>query len=339
MSKKVAFAAVDLCISDRAAPGLLFYGGEPLLERGLIKDIVAYADKKSRLQYKITTNGTLLDGDFINFAKKSGIAIGFSHDGFAQDDFRVYHDGSGSYKTLDGIIPLLLESHPYSIGMSVMNPATIHRAAETVQFLFDKGFRYITQSLNYSEDAPWTVSHMEILKAEYEKMADMYIKWTRAEEKFYLSPIDLKIISHIKGKNYAADRIKHTKNQLSVAPDGKIYAVSKFIENPMFEIGDVFSGISKEKAKTAFKEIEAVPDLCKRCAIRSRCNYVHDCIIIGNGSITRELSPVRCTHEQIITPIADYVAETLFNEKNAMFVHKHYNRAYPLWSYLEDSSL
>ena len=231
---------------------------------------------------------------------------------------------------------MLLKHHPYSIGMSVMNPATIHKAAQTVQFLFNKGFRYITLSLNYSEDAPWTENHIAILKKEYEKMADMYIKWTRAEEKFYLSPIDLKIISHIKGKDYAADRIKHTKNQLAIAPDGKIYAVSKFIDNPKFEIGDVFSGIDKVKSKSAFKEIEAVPSPCKKCAIRSRCNYVHDCIITDGGSISRQLSPVRCAHEQIITPIADYVAETLFNEKNAMFIHKHYNRAYPLWSFLED---
>jgi uncharacterized protein len=46
---------------------------------------------------------------------------------------------------------------------------------------------------------------------------------------------------------------------------------------------------------------------------------------------------VLCRHEQLLLPIADRVAETLFRERNPHFLHKHYNAAYPLLSLIEDT--
>jgi len=344
MTQDVAFAAINFAMQNCTSSGLLFYGGEPLLERKLIEGIIEYSGnirKKTghAFYYKITTNGTLLDESFINMAKEANLMFGFSHDGLAQDTCRVFHNGQGSFSVLEEKIPMLLKQHPYSVGMSVINPSTVHRAAETVQFLFDKGFRYITQSLNYSRFAPWTQSHFNILKKEYEKMVNMYLIWTRTEEKFYLSPIDLKIISHIKGESYAKDRTVYARNQLSVAPDGKIYPGSKYIDNPYFEIGDVFSGIDAVKSKAAYEKIEIIPEPCSECTLRPRCNYVYDSISSKGDGTVRDVSPVQCAHEQLITPIADTVAEKLYKERNAMFMHKHYNKMYSVVSLVEDKGV
>ena len=341
MDKETAFAAVRFSMQNCTSSGLLFYGGEPLLERTLIEDTIAYCKEISKdtghaFHYKITTNGTLLDEAFIQSAKRWGLKIGFSHDGPAQDICRVFHDGSGSAGNLENTFPLLLTHHPYAIGMSVMDPSTIHLAYATVKFLFDKGFRYITQSLNYSREATWTEKHFAILKKEYEKMASLYIKWTRAEEKFYLSPFDLKIISHIKGKDYIPDRLKHANNQTAVAPDGKIYTGPKYVGNPNFEIGDVFMGIDQQKSEKIYKMLDIIPETCTDCALSERCNYVYEGIPAGGDGTIREISPVQCAHEQLLTPIADYVAETLYKEKNPMFMHKHYNKMYPFLSMVED---
>jgi len=344
MPLHVARAAVKFAMQDDAATGLLFYGGEPLLERQLIYDVVAHTKKiKAKtghiFYYKMTTNGTLLDEAFLKFAQGVNLTIGFSHDGPAQDDCRLFHDGSGSFAVLEEKIPLLLKYQPYAVAMSVMDPATVHRAAETVQFLFDKGFRYITQSLNYCRTAPWTRRHLSVLEGEYKKMAKLYLKWTQAEEKFYLSPFDMKILSHLKGEKYNADRRAQAKNQLSVSPDGTLYASSRSVGDPAFAIGDVFTGLGASRQQNLYDLGSVPPDACKTCALRTRCNYAYDSLSRRGEEIIADISPVQCAHEQMLTPIVDQAAEQLYKERSALFMHKHYNEMYPVVSLVEDRSI
>jgi len=343
MSFDIAKAAIDFDTKNSSTTGLLFYGGEPLLEKQLIYDIVDYTQaikKKTghNFIYKITTNGTLLDEKFLKMASRVNMTVGFSHDGPTQDDFRFFSDGEGTYDMLEEKISMLLKYQPYAIAMSVIDPSNAHRGAELVQFLFDKGFRYMHISLNYSKSAPWTQEHLEILKLQYEKMAQMYINWTRAEEKFYLSPFDMKISSLLKGEKYSEDRIKLAKNQPSVAPDGKMYFSSKYIHDPDFEIGDVFSGINIKKRDEIFEKGILTSAECKKCAILTRCNYAHDSLVATNAGIITQVPAMQCANEQVVTPIADRVASELYNERNAMFMHKHYNELYPIMSLVEDKA-
>jgi len=348
MSQAIAFAAVKLGMENKNTSGLLFYGGEPLLEKNLIYDIASYTKalkKKTshHFYYKMTTNGILLDEEFLKFSQEINLAIGFSHDGPAQDDCRVFPGGRSTYDILDDKIPLLLKYQPYSIGMSVIDPSTVHKASAIVNFLFEKGFKYITINLNYNRAAPWTKKHLSILEKEYRIMADMYVNWIKAEEKFYLSPFDIKILSHLKGETYHADRRQMAKNQPSVAPDGKIYASSRFLGNPAFEIGDVFSGIDFKKQSVIFEKGGVIPDSCKACALISRCNYVYDSLCQSQeegqeAELLADIAPIQCAHERLITPIADYAAQKLYKEHNALFMHKHYNELYPIMSLIEDRS-
>jgi len=342
MTREVALAAVKLGMEGKRTSGLLFYGGEPLLERKLIYDVVAHTqaikEKTGHIfYYKMTTNGVLLDEDFLKFAQGVNLTIGFSHDGPAQDDCRLFHDGKGSYAWLEGKIPLLLKYQPYAIGMSVLDPATVHKASSIVEWLFGRGFKYVTVGVNYCTNAGWTKEHLEVLRGEYEKMAKLYIEKTRNEEKFYLSPFDMKILSHLKGEAYNLDRRRMAQNQLSVAPDGKLYSSSRFVGDPAMAIGDVFTGIDRAKQAALYEKGEP-PAPCQGCAIRTRCNYAYDSLSRNGDEIAPDISPVQCAHEQLITPIADNVAETLYHEKSALFMHKHYNDMYPVVSLVEDRS-
>ena len=225
-----------------------------------------------------------------------------------------------------------------------MDPSTVHNASETVKFLYNRGFKYITINANYDDAALWTRELLSVLENEYKKIAKLYIKWTKAEEKFYLGAFDLKVLSLIKGEDYNADRRRMALNQPSVAPDGKIYSGSRHLGDPEFEIGDVFSGINKEKQKFLYDKGGVPPVPCLKCAIRTRCNYAYDTLKAspcGDGcsdekEIVPYISPVQCAHEQLLTPIADTVAEKLFNDRNALFIHKHYNELYPIVSLVED---
>ncbi|MCL2620858.1 MAG: radical SAM protein [Defluviitaleaceae bacterium] len=341
MSLDVAKSAIEFAMKDGDTTGLLFYGGEPLLEKQLIYDIVEHTQAIKRKTghnfiYKITTNGTLLDEDFLKMSKEVNLTVGFSHDGPTQDDFRFFNDGGGTFDVLEEKIALLLKYQPYAVAMSVIDPSTAHRSTEIVKFLFDKGFRYMHLSLNYCKTAPWTQEHLEILKQQYQEMAEMYIKWTRAEEKFYISAFDMKILSLLKGDKYSQDRLKLARNQPSVAPDGKMYFSSKYIHDPDFQIGDVFTGINFDRQEEIFTKGTVPSDPCQKCAILSRCNFAYDSLIATEKGIVTQVPPLQCANEQIITPIADFVASTLYNEGSAMFMHKHYNEMYPIMSLVED---
>jgi len=344
MSREVAFAALKLSIKGNNTSGLLFYGGEPLLERELIYDVVDYAKRSGKktghtFYYKITTNGTLLDEEFLAFANDCNMTIGLSCDGPAQDNIRNFHDGTASLAVLEEKIPLLLAHQPYAMGLSVIDPSTVDKASDIIMYLYQKGFKYIHMGVNYSKTAPWTEERLYILENEYKKIAKMYISWTRKEEKFYFSSFDMKILSHLKGEKYNIDRARMNMNQPSIAPDGKIYTMSKHLNNPIFAIGDVFSGIDKKKQKMIY-ERGAMPALpCHKCAIKSRCNYAYDNLNSDGANIVDDITPVQCAHERLITPIADNIAKTLYKEQNALFIQKHYNELYPVMSLIEDGGL
>jgi len=141
MSLEVAKAAVQLGMKDTTTTGILFYGGEPLLERQLIYDTVAYtqaikAETGHTFHYKMTTNGTLLDEEFLKFSQKTNLSIGFSHDGPAQNDCRVFPNGDGTSAVLEEKIPLLLKYHPYAVAMSVVDPSTVHKASKIVRKIY-----------------------------------------------------------------------------------------------------------------------------------------------------------------------------------------------------------
>jgi len=342
MTADTAKRAVDLAVTKGSPTGILFYGGEPLLEREVIHQTVAYAEQireKTGHQffYKVTTNGVLLDEDFLQFAQSVNLNIGFSHDGPAQDDCRFFSDGSPSSGVLADKIPLLLRYQPYAIGMSVLDASVVHKAADMVKFLRRNGFRYMTLNLNY--DAPWTQADFDVLGREYEKLARLYLNWTLDEQKFYLSPFDQKILSHVKGGDYNIDRRKMSQNQPSVAPDGTIFPGSRYVDDPAFAIGDVWAGIDEGK-QAFFTQKGAVPlDVCKACAIQSRCNYAYDMLARQGEAFAIDIKPVQCAHERLLTPIADQLAEELYSRDSALFMHKHYNEMFPFLSALEEGIL
>ena len=339
MTADTAKSAVDFAVTKGSPTGILFYGGEPMLERDVIYQTVEHAERIRKetghqFSYKMTTNGTLLDEEFLKFAKSVNLTIGFSHDGPAQDDCRFFTDGSPSSGVLADKIPLLLQYQPFAIGMSVLDSTVVHKATAMVKFLRRSGFRYITLNLNY--DAPWTQDDFEVLRQEYEKMAKLYYNWTLKEEKVYLSPFDQKILSHVKGESYNVDRRTMSQNQPSIAPDGTIFPGSRYVDDPAFSIGDVWEGID-EKKQEFFVNKGATPlEACKKCAIQNRCNYAYDTLARSGEEFAIDIKPVMCAHEKLLTPIADKLAEDLYRQDSALFMHKHYNKMYPFLSALEE---
>lgn len=341
MNEETAFKAVELALQSPGPTGLVFFGGEPLLKKELIKKIVSYSAARSketshRFYYKITTNGTLLDEDFLHFTKCAGMVVGFSHDGLAQDDCRVFPNGGGTFGALEEKMALLLKYQPYAVAMSTFTPETVSKLSSSVEFLFEKGFRYLIPSLNYAADATWTERALAELKKQYERLAKDYIEWTLSGEKFYLGMFEMKILSRLRGENYCSDRCQLGKKQISVAPDGKLYPCVQFVGDDEYVMGDVETGVDPVlRSKIWEKGAKDSPE-CEACAIRLRCNHTCGCLNRQATGYVDRVSPVQCENEKMLIRIADRVAEALYRKRNPLFIHKHYDKFYPILSLVED---
>ncbi|MBQ7921617.1 MAG: radical SAM protein [Clostridia bacterium] len=342
MTAEMARRVVDMAAETGGHHGIVFFGGEPLLCWEQIEETVAYAEEIQRtgkcyFHFKITTNGLLLDESFLSYACRHDIFIALSHDGLGNDTERINPDGTGNRDKLEEIAKRLLSCKPYAPVMMTVTPGTLPRYADSVRYLYGLGFRYIICTMDYS--AAWRESDLVILKRQYRKLATFYREMTLREEKFYLSPFEVKISTHIRSHNLRAERCELGKKQISVAPDGKIYPCVQLVGDPMFCIGDIWLGIDEEAREALYLLNEREKEGCERCAIRSRCNHYCACLNkSATGDITK-VSPFLCAHERILVPIADGVAERLYRGRNALFIQKQYNDMFPLISLAEDKTV
>jgi len=108
MSWETAKKALDFLKEhsiDSTKINIGFYGGEPLLEFDLMKQIITYCNKSfvgKKLTYNITSNGTILTDEIIMFLKEHDISLMISLDGPKEinDINRVFADGSGTFDTI-----------------------------------------------------------------------------------------------------------------------------------------------------------------------------------------------------------------------------------------------
>jgi uncharacterized protein len=324
--------------------GVVFFGGEPLLERGLIEETVGYARERERAgegmyHFKMTTNGMLLDESFIEFSVKNDVLIALSFDGVreAHDQHRRTADGSGTYDTVVEKVKLLLAARPYSSILMVVNPDTAKYLADSVAHVMELGARYIIVSLNFA--GPWMERELKVLKKQYEKLGELYIKWTLAGRKFYLSPLEVKLSSHINRHCYQQERCELAERQISVDPAGHLYPCVQFVKGgPTSDwcIGDVEAGVDETAKKRLHDQSQRDKAGCRECAIKTRCNNTCGCLNWQTTGSVSEVSPVLCAHERMLMPIADRVGNYLYKRRDPLFLHKHYNEAYPVLSLLED---
>jgi uncharacterized protein len=324
--------------------GVVFFGGEPLLAKDMIFELVEFGrnlqkNKEGMFHFKITTNGLLLDEAFLEYACREEMLIAMSFDGInkVQDMHRKTADGRLTSDLLLPKLRMLLDARPYSSILMVVNPDTAKYLCESVSFLLDEGARYIIVSLNYA--GQWDEESFAILEQQYKKLAKLYIKWTEMGRKFYLSPFEVKISLHINESQSNCLRCDLGMRQLSVDPEGYLYPCVQFTRaggQSQWCIGDVENGINSEAWTRIRKAATKPKENCSKCVLEKRCFHTCACLNWQTTGSIKTVSPLLCRHEQMLMPIADKVAETLYAKRNSEFINKHYNDAYPMLSLLED---
>ncbi len=324
MTEETALKAVDLAFaSGHRKNGFSLFGGEPMLERATVESVCRHAVRRAKetgaeVRFKMTTNGTLLDEPFLRFANEHGIEIALSHDGLLQDVQRVTRDGKPTRNRLEPIVDLLLAYQPKAVAMQTVTPSTVDRMAESVEWLYERGFSRINTAIDYRPDAEWDDGSMAILKAQYERIADLCeAHFDDARPLHYLNFLS-KIAAYLNNRPCMECRLG--MRQPSVAPDGSIYPCNQFLDDPDYRMGDVFSGIDTEKQRAIYRaSLDPEPD-CEGCAIADRCRHHCACLNYSLTGKMHEVAPVQCEHERIVIPVADGLAARLYERKSSRFL-------------------
>lgn len=345
MSEEVGAKALRLGVERNAGScGIVFFGGEPLLAReriGYLVDVARGMANRGEgmFHFKVTTNGMLLDEEFLEYAGRNDILIAMSFDGVRQahDAHRRTADGRGTFDLLMPKLRMLLEARPYSSILMVVNPDTAKHLVESVSFLLDEGARYLIVSMNY--DSSWDEEGLAVLEKQYRRLAKLYVKWAGQGRKFYLSPFEVKIATHVNWDKAECLCCDLGMRQLSVDPEGYLYPCVQFSKagrESRWCIGDVDRGIDPRAWARMRNAVCHPKEPCNGCAIRRRCMHTCACLNWQTTGAVDKVCAALCNHERMLIPIADWIAETLYAKRNKRFFDKHYDEAYPVLSLLED---
>ena len=286
MSLEVGKRALDFLIENSGSRRNLevdFFGGEPLMNWDIVKELVAYAREQEKVHNKnfrftLTTNGVLIDDDVIDFANREMSNVVLSLDGRKEihDLTRVDFAGNGSY---DKVVPKFKEIVEARGGKNYYMRGTFTHAnpdfTNDVFHMADLGFRELSmEPVVCSPDDPsaLTPEDIEIVKKQYEILAKEMIKRRKEGNPFtfYHYMIDLTngpcIYKRISGCGSGTE-------YMAVTPWGDLYPCHQFVGEEKYKLGDVWNGVTNDDIREEFRSCNAYsrPD-CKDCWAKLYCS-------------------------------------------------------------------
>lgn len=286
MSLEVGKKAIDFLIENsgnRVNLEVDFFGGEPLMNFDVVKEIVAYGRSKEKahnknFRFTLTTNGVLLNDDVIEFCNKEISNVVLSLDGrkCIHDSMRPTRNGRGSY---DIIVPKFKEFVEKRGDKSYYVRGTFTRHnldfTEDFKLMADLGFKEISiEPVVAAEDADYAIREEDIdtICKEYDKLALDIIERHKAGKPvtFFHYMMDLNggpcVYKRLSGCGSGTE-------YLAVTPTGELYPCHQFVGIDDFAMGSVFDGIRRDDIVDEFKLCNVyAKDKCRDCFARFYCS-------------------------------------------------------------------
>lgn len=286
MSLEVGKKALDFLIANSGNRRNLevdFFGGEPLMNWDVVKELVRYGRSKEEefgkhFRFTITTNGVLVDDEVMDFCNREMDNVVMSLDGRKEinDLMRPTRNGKGSYDLIVPKFQKWAESRGqqkyYIRGTFTRNNLDF---SEDIKHFADLGFKQMSiEPVVGLDDEPYAIREEDIpkIKEEYDKIAKLYIE--RAKEgrpfNFFHFMIDLTqgpcVAKRLSGCGSGTE-------YLAVTPWGDLYPCHQFVGEEDYLLGNVFEGIKKPELVNEFKlcNVYAKPK-CKECFARFYCS-------------------------------------------------------------------
>ena len=286
MSFEVGKRALDFLVENSGTRRNLevdFFGGEPLMNFDVVKELVAYArsiekEKNKNFRFTLTTNGVLIDDDVIDFANREMSNVVLSLDGRREihDRHRVDYAGNGSWERIVPKFQRLVESRGgknyYMRGtFTHENPDFL----EDIKVMLDLGFNELSMEpvvCAEGDPAELTREDLPIVLDQYEKLAELMIEREREGRPFtfYHYMIDLTggpcIYKRISGCGSGTE-------YMAVTPWGDLYPCHQFVGEEKYKLGDIYEGVTNTAAQCEFSEcnVYARPE-CRDCWARLYCS-------------------------------------------------------------------
>ncbi|MDK2800024.1 MAG: uncharacterized protein PWP27_764 [Clostridiales bacterium] len=272
---------------------------------GTVKEVVAYArelENKTgkKFYFTITTNGTLLDEEKINFINEYMDNVVISIDGRKEvhDSIRYDRAGRGTY---DRIVPLAqkLVAGRNEKSYFVRGTFTSRNKdfSKDVMHLAALGFRKISVEPVVGSGDELFIKEQDIpdILNEYEKFAAEYLKCLQEGSSFRFYHFNLNLYEGpcvYKRVTACGAGFEY----LAVSPEGYLYPCHQFVGQKEFIMGDVFEGISNEKLKESFKNNNILTkEKCRDCWAKLFCSGgCHANAWYSNGSILKP-NEIACT--------------------------------------------
>ena len=286
MSFEVGKKALDFLIANSGNRRNLevdFFGGEPLMNWQVVKDLVAYGREQEKLhdkkfRFTLTTNGVLLNDEVMEFCNREMGNVVLSIDGRKEvhDKMRPFRKGSGSYDLIVPKFQQFAESR-HQDKYYVRGTFTHYNLdfSEDVLHLADLGFKQISVEPVVAEPKePYAIREEDLPKLfeEYDKLAVEMIRRHKSGEdfNFFHFMIDLE------GGPCVAKRLSGCGSgteYLAVTPWGDFYPCHQFVGNEKFLLGNVDEGILNTDIRDEFKCCNVyAKEKCRKCFARFYCS-------------------------------------------------------------------
>lgn len=286
MSYEVGKRALDFLIENSGTRTNLevdFFGGEPLMNWQVVKDLVKYArsiekEHNKNFRFTLTTNGMLVDDEVIDFANKEMHNVVLSLDGRKEihDKYRVDYLGRGSWDTIVPKFQKFVEKRGnkdyYMRGTFTHNNPDFLKDIDT---MLDLGFTELSMEPVVSkpgDECALTEEDKVIIEKQYEELALKMIE-RRKEGRpftFYHYMIDLTggpcVYKRISGCGSGTE-------YMAVTPWGDLYPCHQFVGEEKFKLGDIYNGVTNTELQDKFRECNVYARKeCKDCWAKLYCS-------------------------------------------------------------------
>lgn len=286
MSFEVGKRALDFLIENSGTRHNLevdFFGGEPLMNWDVVKELVAYARVQEKIHNKnfrftLTTNGVLVDDEVIDFCNKEMSNVVLSLDGRPEvhDRLRVDYMGRGSY---DLIVPKFQEFVKRRGGKNYYMRGTFtHNNIDFTNDIFhmaDIGFTELSMEpvvCAPTDAAALTEEDLPVLFDQYEILAKEMIKRKKEGRPFtfYHYMLDLThgpcIYKRISGCGSGTE-------YMAVTPTGELYPCHQFVGDTKYLLGNIWDGVTNKDIQNEFKLCNAYArEECNDCWAKLYCS-------------------------------------------------------------------
>ena len=286
MSFEVGKRALDFLIEHSGSRRNLevdFFGGEPLMNFDVVKQLVAYArsiekEKGKNFRFTLTTNGMLIDDDVIDFANREMSNVVLSLDGRKEihDRYRVDYAGNGSWEKVVPKFQKLVEARE---GKNYYMRGTFTHAnpdfLNDIRQMLDLGFTELSMEpvvCAPGDPEELTQEDLPVVMKQYEELAELMRQRDREGKPFtfYHYMIDLTggpcIYKRISGCGSGTE-------YMAVTPWGDLYPCHQFVGEEKFKLGDIYNGVTNAAIQDEFAacNVYARPE-CRDCWARLYCS-------------------------------------------------------------------